>query len=441
MRLDHVDVRLADGYDLPLPRMVRVRQRVNRPRLEDPAASIVESMKRILDPSGFRGKRIAITAGSREIAQLPLILRTVIKQLIAWGARPFIVPAMGSHGGAEAEGQKAVLAGYGITEETMGVPVTSSMDVVRLATLDDGLAVYCDKTAFHSDGIVVVNRVKPHTDFKGAHESGLLKMMGIGLGNHKGATELHSRGFDRMASVLPRVAEVFIRSAPVAFGVAILENAFDELMMAEVLLPSRFVTREKELLEVAKKNIGKLPVSSIDVLIIDEIGKDVSGAGMDPNITGSPGSGLTEGFIAPPIQKIVVLGLTEKAHGNGTGIGLADISTIRCVSKIDWGVTYTNCITATVPTSGKMPMVLNTDHDALVVALKTCARVSPATARIVHIKNTLELEQIEVSESYLPELKSRKDVEVLSEPEPLRFSPEGWLMNDCNGGSEKPGKA
>ena len=199
-------------------------------------------------------------------------------------------------------------------------------------------------------------------------------------------------------------------------------------MMVEVLLPARFLTREKELLEVAKKNIGRLPVSSIDVLIIDEIGKDVSGAGMDPNITGSPGSGLTEGFVAPPIQKIVVLGLTENAHGNATGIGLADVSTIRCVNQIDWGITYTNCITATVPTSGKMPMVLNTDRDALVVALKTCARVSPGTARIVRIKNTLELEHIEVSEPYLRELENQKDIEILSDPEPFRFTPEGWLI-------------
>ena len=428
MKLDHVDVRLADGYELILPRMAKVRQRRSRPRLEDPVAFIQASMDRILDAAQLSGKRIAVTAGSRNIAQIRLILQTVIQKLSSWGAKPFIVPAMGSHGGADAAGQRIVLAGYGITEEEMGVPVLSSMEVVRIATLEDGMPVYCDKIAYEADGIVVVNRVKPHTDFKGDHESGLVKMMGIGLGKHKGATELHSRGFERMPSLLAQVGEAFIRNAPIAFGVATVENAFDELMDVEILQPEHFLSREKELLEKAKANIGKLPVSSIDVLIIDEIGKDISGSGMDPNVTGIPGSGLTTGFVAPPIQKIVVLGLTKNAHGNGTGIGLADVSTIRCVNQIDWGITYTNCITATVPGIGKMPMVLNTDKEALVVALRTCACVSPSIARIVRIKNTLDLAQIEVSEPYLRELEHQDDVEILSEPEPFRFTSDGWLV-------------
>jgi hypothetical protein len=427
MRLDHIDVEIVDGYDIPLPRMVRVKQRFQRIRLEEPAAAITAEMERVLVPSDFKGKRIAVTAGSRNIAQLPHILRAVIRNLEQWGARPFIVPAMGSHGGAKAEGQEAILAGYGITEKKIGAPVLSSMDVVQVATLGDGMPVYCDKIAYESDGIVVVNRVKPHTDFKGDYESGLLKMMGIGLGNHKGATQMHSRGFDRMSVLLPQIGEAIIRNAPVSFGVAILENAFDELMKVEILRPAQFLSREKELLALAKKNLGRLLLSSIDVLIIEEIGKDISGSGMDPNITGTPGSGLTAGFVAPPIQKIIVLGLTENAHGNGTGIGLADVSTIRCVNQIDWGITYTNCITATVTLPAKMPMVMNSDREALVVALKTCARVSAGTAKIVRIKNTLELGEIDVSEQYLPELKGREDLEVISDPQPLRFTADGRL--------------
>lgn len=428
MKLSRVDVRLIDGQDVSLPRMVKLRQQLDRPRLADPGAAVVGSMERILTPSAFQGKKIAITAGSRKIDQLPLVLRTVIEKLRVWGASPFIVPAMGSHGGGEADGQKEVLAGYGITEKTMGVPVVSSMEVARIATLADGMPVYCDRVALASDGIVVVNRVKPHTDFKGAHESGLLKMMAIGLGKHRGASQLHSCGFDRMSEMLPRVAAAFIANAPIAFGIAILENAFDEMMAVEVLLPGQFIARERELLATAKQNVGKLPVSSIDVLIIDEIGKDVSGAGMDPNVTGKPGSGLLEGFSAPPIQQIVVLGLTKSAHGNATGIGLADVTTIRCVNGIDWGVTYTNCITATVAKSGKMPMVLNNDREALIVALKMCARVTPSAARIVHIKNTLDLANLEVSEACLPDLRDRKEVKIVSDPFLFRFDRHGWLV-------------
>jgi hypothetical protein len=427
MKLNRVNVRLVDGYDTPLPRMVKIRQHFERTRLEDPAAAVIAALEGTLQPSAYRGKRMAITAGSRHIAQFPLILRTVIEKLRVWGAEPFIVPAMGSHGGGTAEGQKAVLAGYGITEKTMGVPIVSSMEVTSIATLGDGTPVYCDKAAFASDGIVVVNRVKPHTDFKGAHESGLLKMMAVGLGKHRGASQLHSHGFDQMASLLPVVAEQYIRHAPIAFGVAILENAFDELMAVHVLRPDQFVERERELLETAKKNIGRLPLSSIDILVIEEIGKDVSGAGMDPNVTGIPGSRLLEGFSAPPIQKIVVLGLTKKAQGNATGIGLADVTTIRCVNSIDWGVTYTNCVTATVPESAKMPMVLNNDREALVVALRMCARVSSQTARIVRIKNTLDLTNLEVSEACLPDLVGRSGVKIVSEPAPFHFSRDGWL--------------
>ncbi|UCD71040.1 MAG: DUF2088 domain-containing protein [Syntrophobacterales bacterium] len=428
MKLDHIDVEIVDGYDIPLPKMVKVKQHFKRERLENPANTIISEMNNTLVPSDFKGKRIAITIGSRGIAQLASIIQTIINQLKKWGAQPFIIPAMGSHGGAKAKGQEDIVAGYGITEEKMGVPVLSSLEVVQVATLSNGMPVYCDRIAHESDGIVVVNRVKPHTDFKGDYESGLLKMIGIGLGDHKGATILHSYGFDQMSTLLPQLGEAFIRNAPVAFGVAILENAFDELMKVEILRPEQFLPREKELLVLAKENIAKLPVSSIDVLIIEEIGKDISGSGMDPNVTGIPGSGLTEGFIAPPIQKIVVLRLTQNAHGNGTGIGLADVSTIRCINQIDWGITYTNCITAAVTEPAKMPIVMNTDREALVVALKTCARVSSENAKIVRIKNTLELSEIDVSVSCLPELQGREDISILSDPQPLQFTGDGWLI-------------
>lgn len=428
MKLDRVDVKLAGGYDIPFPRMVKIEQHFKKDRIENVEETVRSETRQKLKPSDFKGKRIAVTVGSRGIAHLNLILRTIIEELKNWDAKPFIVPAMGSHGGADKRGQQEILAGYGITEKSMGAPVVSSMDVIRVATLKNGMPVYCDKVAYESDGIVVMNRIKPHTDFKGDNESGLLKMIGIGLGNHRGATALHSYGFDQMAQLLPQVGEAFIKNAPVAFGVAIVENAYDELLKLEVVKPARFISREKELLVLAKENIARLLVSSIDVLIIEEIGKEISGSGMDPNVTGFPGSGLTKGFDTPPIQRIVVLGVTQKSHGNGIGIGLADISTIRCVNQIDWSITYINSLTAGVTEPAKMPVVMNTDKEALVVAVKTCSRVMPQEAKIVRIKNTLEIHKIEVSKPYLQELRARDDISILSEPRPLRFSEDGWLL-------------
>ncbi len=429
MTLNRVKVQMVGGLQAPLPRMVRIHQAFAREVIGDPRDAVRRDMGAKLSAPDFAGKSIAITIGSRKIAQLPVVVKAVVDQLKDWGARPFLVPSMGSHGGAVAQGQRQIIESYGFTEQAMGVPIRASMDAVQIASLPDGLPVFCDRLALEADGIVPINRIKPHTDFKGDYESGLLKMMAIGLGNHRGATALHSRGFDRMAGLLPQLGEAFLRNAPISFGVAILENAYDELMVVEVVRPEDFLPREKQLLALAKRTMARLPLSAIDVLIIDEIGKDISGSGMDPNVTGTPGSGLTEGFLAPPIQRIVVLSLSRKAHGNGTGIGLADVTTLRCVNQIDWGVTYTNCITATVPAPAKMPMALNNDREALAVALRTCARVSPDTARIVRIKNTLQLGELEVSESCLPELQGKPGISVLSPPRPLAFSEDGWLQD------------
>ncbi len=427
MTLNRVTVQMIGGLEAPLPKMVRIHQTFAREVVDDPRAAVQRDMGAKLSAPDFGGKSIALTIGSRKIAQLTVVVKAVVDQLKAWGARPFLVPSMGSHGGAVAEGQRQIIESYGFTEQAMGVPIRASMDVVQIASLADGLPVFCDRLALEADGIVPIARIKPHTDFKGDYESGLLKMMAIGLGNHRGATALHSRGFDRMASLLPLVGGAFLRHAPIAFGVAILENAYDELMVVEVVRREEILPRERELLARAKATMARLPLSAIDVLIIEEIGKDISGSGMDPNVTGIPGSGLTQGFLAPPIQRIVVLGLSRQAHGNGTGIGLADVTTLRCVEQIDWGVTYTNCITATVPAPAKMPMALNNDREALAVALRTCARVSPETARIVRIRNTLQLGELEVSEACLPELQGRPRISILSPPRPLAFSEDGWL--------------
>jgi hypothetical protein len=427
MLLERVDVKIDGGYDIPLPKMMKIEQKFKRERLEDIESAVHKDMKLKLNPEDYKSKRIAVAVGSRGIANLSVVVGSVVKLLKQWGAEPFITPSMGSHGGATAEGQTSILEGYGITEESMGTPIVSSMDVVEVAALENGMSVYLDKNASEADGIVVVNRVKPHTDFKGDYESGILKMLAIGLGKHKGATTLHSYGFDQFHDLIPRAGKAILDHAPIVFGIAILENAYDETAKVEILPKEHILTREKELLVEAKGNMPKFLLSSIDVLIVEQMGKEISGAGMDPNVTGRTSTGLP-GFDAPPLQKIVVLELTKKTQGNACGIGLADVTTIRCVNQIDFSYLYANSITSTELGPAKIPVAMNTDKEAIVVALKTCNRITPQTAKIVRIKNTLELHQIEVSEAYLSELQTSNNVSILTNPQPICFSQDGRLI-------------
>ena len=316
MRLEQTKITLEGGLSYDFPRMVEVEQHFPRKHVLDIEQTIRFEMGKI-DSSTFAGKRIAITAGSREIAGIVDILRGIGGLLTSWGAQPFIVPAMGSHGGATAAGQVQILEGVGVTEESIGMPILSSMETVEVSRFEDGTPLYCDRFAFEADGIVICNKIKPHADFKGDYESGLVKMLTIGLAKHKGATALHVHGFDRFHEVLPRGAGLMLGKLPVIFGVAILENAFHELMAVEIIPLEKILAREKELLVEAKQNIARLLLPAIDLLIIDEIGKNISGEGMDPNVTGRPGSGLTEGFEAPKIQKIVVLDITDVSMETG----------------------------------------------------------------------------------------------------------------------------
>ena len=335
---------------------------------------------------------------------------------------------MGSHGGATAEGQVKVLAGYGITEESMGAAIRSSMEVVEIGRLEDGTPLYIDRIASEADGIVIANKIKPHADFKANYESGLVKMLCIGLGKHKGAVTLHRHGFDRFDKVLPEAAEVLLDRLPILFGLAILENAFDDLMRLEIIPPERILSREKELLEIAKASIGRLLFPSIDLLVVDEIGKNISGEGMDPNVTGRPGSGLPGFSNAPTIQKIVVLDVTPESHGNGVGIGLADITTRRFVEKIDLGAIYTNAITATILDPAKLPVIMNSDKEAIAIALKTCNRVTPDSVRVVRIINTLELHRIWVSPALSEEVDKNENLSVAGAEAPMSFDVSGRLL-------------
>lgn len=431
MDFGQINIKVEGGFDdIKIPEMIKIRQKFNNDMIQDIESKIKEEIRNKIDLSNLKGKRIAITAGSRGTKEIDKITLYVIKELIAAGAKPFIVPSMGSHAGATAEGQKEFLANYNITEETMGVRIISSMETVLIDTLEDGIPVYCDKNAYESDGIVVINKIKPHADFKGDYESGLVKMMAIGLGKHKGATYLHKQGFDTFHELLPRIAKSFINNAPILFGLAIVENAYDNPLIIEVIKPEDILDREKELLKIAKDNIARIKLDEIDVLIIDEIGKNISGEGMDPNVTGRPGSYLNAGFEAPSIQKIVVLAITEESHGNGVGIGMSDITTVNCISKIDLGAMYTNAITATILGPAKLPVIMNNDKEAIIIAIKTCNKIEPENAKIVRIKNTLELDEIEVSVAYYDNIKERKDLEIISKPYEMKFDDRLKLLRE-----------
>ena len=422
-----IPVKVEGMEKVRLPRMVRIRQIFDNSCIKEPKETILNELnqKGLSGCNNLAGKRIAITVGSRGIPNLSEIVLTTIEWLKDKGAHPFIVPAMGSHGNASAEGQTEIVNSYGITEESMGVPILSSMDTVQIGCLDDGTPVFCDRFAAEADGLVIMNKIKPHTDFKGKYESGLAKMMAIGLGNNKGASMFHMMGMDSFSVRLPKLAEIFLKELPILFGIAVVQNAFDDLCVLEVIPPSQFMQREAELLDYAKARMGKFKFDDIDVLVIDEIGKNISGSGMDPNGVGRNISGNIHGILN--VQKVFVRSLTKETHHIGTGISLADITTRRCLNTVDISATWANVITATVIRGGAMPMYMDDDKTALSVAIRTCNGIDYENARVVRIKNTLELTEIEVSEAFVGELKDRADVQIISAPYEMQFDQDGFL--------------
>lgn len=425
---EHIEVSIAGGLDFPLPRMARVRQRFDPARIDDIAGAVRAQIQRpeiraLVKP----GQVIAVGCGSRGIANIGLIARTVIGELRALGAKPFVFPCMGSHGAATAEGQKRVLEGYGITEESTGVPIRASMDTVITGHLEDGTPVHMDRNAAEADAIVVINRIKPHTGFRGATESGLTKMLAIGIGKIVGAAAYHSHGMDRFPELLPRVRDVNLAARNVLFGVAIVENAYDETALVEAVPAPLIASREPELQHLAQANLPRLFFDDIDVLVIEQMGKDISGAGFDPNVTGRNRRGVN--WVAKPfVKKIAVLGLTAASHGNATGIGSADVITMRLYRELDVASTYANVITAANLDGAAIPIVMNNDRDAVALAVKTVVRVKPQDCRIVRIRNTLHLSEIEVSEAMLPEVRIRPDAfELLGAPHAWPFDAQGNL--------------
>ena len=417
---------------MQLPKMARVRQIFQQPEIEDIPAKIREELGRKQLRNRVKpGQRIAVTAGSRGIANIPLILGTVVAELRAAGTEPFLLAAMGSHGGATPEGQMEVLRSLGITEEAVGAPIEAGMEVEPVGSLSDGVEIYLSRLALNADGIFVVGRVKPHTDFKGEIESGLLKMMAIGLGNQKGAEMIHWHRYDGYHRILPEAGRLIADKTNVVMGLAVLENAHHGTAEIHALHPEEFYAEEKRLLEKAKGLLPRLPFNDIDVLVVEEIGKNISGVGMDTNVTGRfwmPGEHDPR---APEVKKLAVLDLTEETHGNAIGIGLADVTTRRAFEKIDYHQTYVNCLTQGSGETGKVPPFLANDRDAIATAIRISGPIVPAAARVVRIKNTQELETLYVSEALVDELEASPDLQkrlvVVDEPREMQFDVLGYL--------------
>ena len=360
------------------------------------------------------GQSVALTVGSRGVVNIDVIVRATVDHLRALDAHPFIIPAMGSHGGGTAEGQRAVLERYGVTEATMGCPVRATMDVVQVGEAL-GLPIWLDAHAAEADWVGVINRVKPHTGFTGDIGSGLLKMMTIGTGKHRGAVQAHRAniqlGYERMITGL---GSAMLRSGRIAFGLGVVENGYDETALVEAFLPDDLEAGERELLRKARAWMAKLPFEDLDLLIVDEIGKEISGTGMDTNVIGRHATWFERPFTSPRITFIVVCDTTEKTHGNANGIGLADFTTRRLADKIDWEPTYVNALTACSPGGPKLPAVLDTAAEAVAVALSCLGLDRVEDARVVRIQNTLQLTEVEVSEAFLPDLAEA------SRPHPAR---------------------
>jgi hypothetical protein len=408
-----------------LPKMIRLRQTFSGPRVADIPRTVAERLSAAGLPIK-RGDTVAVGAGSRGIANIDVIVGATVRWLRDLGARPFVFPAMGSHGGGTPEGQLSVLAHYGITEATMGCAIRATMDVVQVGEAL-GLPVWLDRLAADADWIGLVNRVKPHTDFKGSIESGLFKMMTIGLGKYKGAIQYHRANVQHgYETVITDVGREMLARARIGFGLGIVENGHDQTGLIEAFTAPELEAGERRLLKSAREWMARLPFSPIDVLVVEQMGKNISGSGMDTNVIGRP-TNPHEPFPADPkILWIVALDMTDESYGNAIGIGNADFTTRRLVDKIDMKPTLINAITACSPGMAKVPATYETDREAVETALSCIGLTPPARARVIRIKNTLVLGEIEVSEAYAAEVDKRRDLTILGES-PLSFDATGRL--------------
>ena len=414
---------------MSLPKMVRVKQLFPRISFDDVREAVQSELVSIGIESIIKsGDTIAVGAGSRGVANIAVSVKAIVDFLKDLGAKPFIFPAMGSHGGATPEGQTEVLYHYGISEQTMDVPVKSTMDTKIMGETADGLPVFLDQYAADADHVVPVNRVKSHTDFNGSIESGIMKMLAIGVGKQRGANMYHraffSYGFEH---VIRTSAALLIDSGKVPFGLALVENAYGETALAKAILAKDILSTEQKLLAQSKEISAKLPFDTLDLLVIDWMGKNISGTGMDTNVIGRYMQNFEPEPDKPSYLRILVCDLTEESAGNATGIGLADFTTKRLVDKFDKKATYMNCITSLGPQKSRIPFHFDSDREAITVALDTIGLRPPEDARIVRIESTLKLSQIHISESLLESAQLMSSLEILSEPESLGFDSNGNL--------------
>ena len=401
---------------IELPSVALVGQHVDSP----PAlTNIGEGVREVLDSVKLPSGSVAIGVGSRGVARIGEVVAALVETLKESGAEPFVVPAMGSHGASTAEGQARVLEHLGMSEKELGCPVRATMETARIGETPSGVAVYMDRNAYEADSVIVVNRVKPHTAFRGTVESGPTKMLAIGLGKQRGAHSVHSAGWENIHQTIPEAARVAVESGKVAFGLATVENAEEEPCKIVAIPAGELEEAEAPLLEEAKRNLARLPFDEIDVLVVDEIGKNISGDGADPNVTGRYPTTAASG--GPSVERMVFLGLTEETGGNANGLGMADVVTERLADSMDRPSTYMNALTSTTPAPVKTPMVMPTDEMAIAAALTMCAGVNPADARLVRIENTLKLGRIWVSEALLGQTENDERLEILEEPQAMRF--------------------
>jgi hypothetical protein len=405
---------------LTLPRFAPVRQRVTDECIADIPLYVHEELRRMnLAASVKPGQRIAIGVGSRGIACITAVVTAVVTELRALGTEPFLVPAMGSHGGGTPEGQRKVLEGYGLGPDALGIPIQSSMDVVKIGSTADGTPVYFDAHAAAADGILVINRIKPHTAFRSRWESGLFKMLAVGLGKKKGATTLHAAG---IADAIPAAACVLIEQLPILGGVAIVENGRHDPVIIEAVAAKRLKAREPELLEEAWRHLPRIPLEPLDLLVMQEIGKDISGTGMDPNVVGM--WRRKGGVVEPDFRALVALDLTPNSHGNAIGVGYCDVIPQRLRDKIDLQATYTNCLTSGNYNGAKIPITMPNDREAILAALTP---VDQRRARVVIVRNTLELAHLWVSQPLLGVIDTQPQFKQLGPVQDLPFDAAGNL--------------
>lgn len=413
--------------DIFIPEMAPVRQILPRPVLRDVAGSVREELRN----SGLAerltpGMTVAVSCGSRGISNIAVIMREIIGFCKSCGANPFIFPAMGSHGASTAEGQRQVLAGLGVTEETCGCPIISSMETVQLGRTPEGYPVYLDKAADGADGIIVVGRVKAHTAFRGPYESGLMKMIAVGMGKCRGAEVCHTTGFRLIHEIMPAVARVVLERKNILLGFAILENAYDETCRLCAMQAAEIPEKEPELLKQAKAWMGRIYLPQTDILVVDQIGKNISGDGGDPNIIGNFCSPYADGGIQA--KKRVVLDLTPETQGNAMGVGMYDATTMRLYRKIDFDKTYTNPLISTAIHMAKIPMVLDSDHDAVAAAIKASPEIDRWNPRIIRIQDSAHIQRIHVSKAHEKEVLQHPRLEFEGPYAPMPFDEGGDLF-------------